>query len=281
MSDQFRDLLLEHLPRLQAYAIMLTRDRSAASDLLQETALRALRAQDQFTLGTNFAAWIYRILRNEHFSSLRRSKRKSTRLEDIPEERDSRFNDVIADQAGRVFCGTMSSDYSSGRLYRLDRNRVIRPVIASVGCSNGMGFTPDLKGLYHTDSFAGLICRFDYIAHTGELENREIFAIVPSSDGLPDGLTVDRNGCVWSALWDGSSLVRFDAQGRIDIRISLPTRKVSSLAFGGPDLQDVYITTAGGNTKEEDGPAAGSLLRLRLGVSGRPEFFSNIVSAGH
>jgi len=87
MSDQFRDLLLEHLPRLQAYAIMLTRDRSAASDLLQETALRALRAQDQFTLGTNFAAWIYRILRNEHFSSLRRSKRKSTRLEDIPEER--------------------------------------------------------------------------------------------------------------------------------------------------------------------------------------------------
>jgi RNA polymerase sigma-70 factor (ECF subfamily) len=85
-DNSFHNLLLEHLPRLQAYAIMLTRDRTAAADLLQETALRALRAQDQFTPGTNFAAWMYRILRNEHFSSLRRSKRKMSRLEDMPED---------------------------------------------------------------------------------------------------------------------------------------------------------------------------------------------------
>jgi RNA polymerase sigma-70 factor (ECF subfamily) len=86
MSDSFHDMLLEHLPRLTAYSIMLTRDRSAAADLLQETALRALRARDQFTPGTNFGAWMYRILRNEHFSSLRRAKRKFSSIDDMPED---------------------------------------------------------------------------------------------------------------------------------------------------------------------------------------------------
>ena len=86
MANQFHDMLTAHLPRLRAYAIMLTRDRVAAEDLLQETALRALRAQSQFTLGTNFTAWMYRILRNEHISSLRRSKRRPILLDEIPEE---------------------------------------------------------------------------------------------------------------------------------------------------------------------------------------------------
>jgi RNA polymerase sigma-70 factor (ECF subfamily) len=86
MADEFHTMLTEHLPRLRAYAIMLTRDRVSAEDLLQETALRALRARTQFTLGTNFTAWMYRILRNEYISSLRRSKRRPILLEDIPEE---------------------------------------------------------------------------------------------------------------------------------------------------------------------------------------------------
>ena len=93
MSNQFHDMLTEHLPRLRAYAIMLTRDRVAAEDLLQETALRALRAQSQFTLGTNFTAWMYRILRNEHISSLRRSKRRPILLDEIPEELMSRHGE--------------------------------------------------------------------------------------------------------------------------------------------------------------------------------------------
>ena len=90
MAKSFDDMLLDHLPRLRAYAIMLTRDRSAAGDLLQETALRALRAQNQFQPGTNFAAWTYKILRNEHISSLRRSKRKFANIDAMPEELLSR-----------------------------------------------------------------------------------------------------------------------------------------------------------------------------------------------
>lgn len=100
MANEFHDMLLEHLPRLQAYAIMLTRDRALAEDLLQETSLRALRAQTQFTMGTNFTAWIYKILRNEYISSLRRKKRQPVPIEDMPAEflarRGEQENDVLS-----------------------------------------------------------------------------------------------------------------------------------------------------------------------------------------
>ncbi|MBX7198987.1 MAG: sigma-70 family RNA polymerase sigma factor [Rhodospirillaceae bacterium] len=90
LSQTFQDILLAHLPRLRAYAIMLTRDRALAEDLLQETALRALRAQSQFTMGTNFTAWIYKILRNEYIGALRRKKRQPVPIEDMPPELLSR-----------------------------------------------------------------------------------------------------------------------------------------------------------------------------------------------
>jgi D-xylono/L-arabinono-1,4-lactonase len=199
-------------------------------------------------------------------------------ITEIPEERESRFNDVIADPAGRVFCGTMSSRHSKGRLYRLDVDGRITPILESVGCSNGMGFSPDLRTFYHTDSFAGEIYAFNYSIETGELTKRRIFASIPSSEGLPDGLTVDGEGNIWSALWDGYGLVRFSPDGAVAARVSFPTRKVSSLTFGAVDLQDIYVTTAGGNTKSEDGPSAGALFRFRTDVAGRAEFFSKIES---
>ncbi len=99
-TNEFHDMLLQHLPRLQAYAIMLTRDRALADDLLQETSVRALRAQSQFTMGTNFTAWIYKILRNEYISSLRRKKRQPMPIEDMPAEflarKGEQENDVLS-----------------------------------------------------------------------------------------------------------------------------------------------------------------------------------------
>lgn len=195
-------------------------------------------------------------------------------IAEIPEERASRFNDVIADPAGRVFCGTMASEHSKGRLYRLDMDGQITPILESIGCSNGMGFSPDLKTFYYTDSFAGEIYTFDYGIDAGSLTNRRVFASFPEAEGLPDGLTVDRDGYIWSAIWDGNGVARFSPDGQVVARITLPTRKVSSLTFGGVDLRDVYITTAGGNTREDDGLAAGALFRLRTDVTGRDEFCS-------
>ncbi len=195
---------------------------------------------------------------------------------DIEAERLSRFNDVIADPAGRVFCGTMSSAAGKGRLYRLDTDGSLRVVLEGIGCSNGMAFTLDQKGFYYTDSFAHEIYLFDYNAEDGAISNQRVFARFDETDGLPDGATLDAEGRLWSALWDGSSIVRMNADGTIERRIALPVRKVSSLTFGGADYSDLYITTAGGDTRDEDGALAGALFRLRGQSRGVPGFFSRV-----
>ncbi len=197
-------------------------------------------------------------------------------ISELPEELSTRFNDVIADPRGRVFCGTMSTPERKGRLYRLDTDRSCHMVLEDVGCSNGMAFSLDWKTFYHADSFAYEIYVYDYTVETGLLENRRVFARFDEADGLPDGLTLDAEGRVWTALWDGSSVVRLLPSGEVDRRISLPTRKVTSLTFGGPDLRDMYITTAGGHTKNEDGDSAGGLFCVKDQARGRPEFFSRI-----
>jgi D-xylonolactonase len=205
-----------------------------------------------------------------------RAGEMTTVLEEIEGERASRFNDVIADPRGRVFCGTMSSGEGKGRLYRLDLDGSIHVLLSGIGCSNGMAFTPDQKSLYYTDSFAYSIYVFDYNIDDGSLTNQRVHASFAELDGFPDGCTLDADGRLWCALWDGSSIVRLDAGGRIELRIPLPTRKTSSLAFGGDDYRDIYITTAGGNTRDEDGVKAGALFRLKAQAQGVPEFFSRI-----
>lgn len=197
-------------------------------------------------------------------------------INEIPEERNTRFNDVIADPAGRVFCGTMPSPDHPGSLYRLDTDGSIARVLEGIGISNGMGFTPDNQRMYFTDSPTHNIYIFDYDIDSGELSNRRVFVNTEENDGIPDGMTVDSEGFVWSARWDGSSLVRYSPQGEQVNRIWFPARKVSSVIFGGEDYTDMYVTTAGGEDKTAEGPGAGCLYRLNLGISGRPEFLSRV-----
>lgn len=200
----------------------------------------------------------------------------TTVIDEIPEERESRFNDVIADPVGRVFCGTMPSESQLGRLYRLDTDGTLIKLLDGIGCSNGMGFTPDRKQMYYTDSFRREIYLFDYDQDTGAITNQRIFVQTPEGEGVPDGMTVDVEGYVWSARWDGGCLVRYAPDGREVLRISFPARKVSSVTFGGTDYADIYVTTAGGDDKAQEGPGAGALFRLNLGIQGVPEFPSRI-----
>jgi D-xylonolactonase len=197
----------------------------------------------------------------------------------IEQELASRFNDVIADPRGRVFCGTMSSDSSKGKLYRLDLDGSLHIVLTDIGCSNGMAFTADQKGFYYTDSFAHEIYLFDYCTEDGVISNQRVFARFEPSDALPDGATLDAEGRLWSALWNGSAIVRLNENGKIEERIVLPARKISSLTFGGPEYTDAYITTAGGNLKNENGPLAGALFRIKSLAQGVPEFYSRIQCA--
>ncbi|NPV07605.1 MAG: SMP-30/gluconolactonase/LRE family protein [Anaerolineae bacterium] len=197
-------------------------------------------------------------------------------IEEIPAERESRFNDVIADPVGRVFCGTMPTEAGPGRLYLLDVDGTLRLVLKGVETSNGLGFSPDRKSLYYTDSGKREIYRFTYHLGSGAISHRQLFVRVPEGEGVPDGMTVDAEGYVWSARWDGGCLVRYTPEGEEERRIEFPARKVSSVTFGGDDYKDMYVTTAGGEDRETEGPGAGALFRLRLGIRGVPEFPSRI-----
>ena len=204
-------------------------------------------------------------------------------VDEIADERESRFNDVFADSRGRVFCGTMPTKDQLGYLYRLDRDGSLHKVLSGIGCSNGMALTLDRKGLYYTDSEAYEIYLFDYDEATGGLSNQRIFVKHGKELGLPDGMTVDAYGNVWSAHWNGNCLIRYDRAGNETMRVDFPVRKVSSMTFGGGGYSDMYVTSANsvlseGANKVEEGEHAGALFRLRLpGVRGLPEYYSRIL----
>ena len=206
-----------------------------------------------------------------------RDRKFTTIVEGIPAEYDTRFNDVIADPRGRVFCGTMPGKSHPSRLYRLDTDGTMTLVLDDMGQANGMCFTPDGTKLYVTDTKAGTITRYDYDEATGDLSNPEIFARLAGEYPVMDGLTIDADGRVWSARFGGSCVICYAPDGQEVDRIDLPTSRVTSAAFGGDDLRDLYITTAGGNeTTPEEDPAAGGLFRVRMDVAGRPEFRSRV-----
>lgn len=207
-------------------------------------------------------------------------------LTDIPEERQTRFNDVIADPVGRVISGTMAERDANGNilqhghLYGLETSGEVRLLLGGMGSPNGMGFTEDLRQMYMTDSIAGVqsIFRLDYDVTTGALSNRKMFHQTPldGSKGRPDGLTVDVDDCIWSARWDGAAVVRIGPDGIERERYALPVSKVTSVTFGGPDYTDLYITTASCDNPQEKQSGAGGIFRLRTNTPGRAEFRSRI-----
>jgi D-xylonolactonase len=199
-----------------------------------------------------------------------------TILEEIPEERASRFNDCIADPGGRVLCGTMPSPgASSGSLYRLGTDGRVRRLLDGIACTNGLGFTPDRRGLYYADSGPREIWCFDFDEGTGGIGNRRVFARFAEGE-IPDGLTVDAEGFVWCALFAAGCVVRLDPDGHERLRIPVAARFATSVAFGGEDLSDLYVTTGGGDDRSTNGRGAGALFRIRGAGQGVAEFRSRI-----
>ena len=195
-------------------------------------------------------------------STASRCSSKDGKRRVIAEQIDSemvRFNDVIADPEGRVFAGTIGKTDQSGGLFRIDLDGSVETVWRGTGCANGMGFSPDLRQFYWTCSTTYLIYVADYQRETGALDNRRVFHRAAREQGIPDGMTVDRLGHVWSARWDGSALLHLNAQGEVSERAELPVSRVSSAAFGGPELDTLYVTTAGGGWE-------GSVARRRHAV---------------
>jgi D-xylono/L-arabinono-1,4-lactonase len=201
----------------------------------------------------------------------------TTLIPEIPEERDSRFNDVMADPVGRVFCGTMPTCDRLGRLYRLNLDGSLSLILDEIGLPNGMNFTPDRKQLYLASSSEREIYQFNYDLKSGTLSDRCVCISTPEGEGVPDGLTIDAEGYIWSARWDGGHLFRYAPDGTEVLRIPFPAKKVTSVTFGGTDYTDMYVTTAGGEDRSTEGPGAGAIFHLNLGIQGMPEFLSKIV----
>jgi D-xylono/L-arabinono-1,4-lactonase len=195
---------------------------------------------------------------------------------------NERFNDVIADPEGRVFAGTLGG--GPGRLLRFDTNGRVTEMMNGIGCANGMGFTPDLSGMYFTDSHAGKIYYFNYDRKTGNLGKPRVFIRVPKKIGLPDGMTVDTAGYIWTALWHGGRVQRYTPSGKLDREIFFPVTQTSSVTFGGPKLDEMYVTSAGVETDLRRGigrPRGGGLYRACVpGISGKLPFRSKVKFGG-
>lgn len=199
-------------------------------------------------------------------------------IQEIPGDEDSRFNDVIADPEGRVFCGTLSSGDHIGSLYRLDKDGSITKLMEDIATPNGFGFTLDEKRMYFTESRKHVIHVFDYDKKSGEISNRRDFVKSPEVEGIPDGMTVDKDGYIWSARYNGGCLMRYNPQGEEERRIEFPVKKVTSVTFGGKDLENIYVTTASKNEENPEISDAGELFRLNFkGIKGLEEFKSKIM----
>jgi sugar lactone lactonase YvrE len=162
---------------------------------------------------------------------------------------ENRFNDGAVGPDGRFWAGTMrpgpqEPGASPGALYRLDPDSTSRLVEPGLTISNGLGWSPDGKRFYHTDSLRHTIYVYDYDPAGGEVENRRIFVQDPEVPGVPDGLTVDSQGFVWSARWGGWKVTRFDPEGKPEREITLPVACPTSCTFGGTGLNRLYITSA-------------------------------------
>ena len=190
------------------------------------------------------------------------------------DEGSERFNDVIAAPDGCVLAGTIGKTDASGGLFRVECDGSSTLLFRGTGCSNGMGFSPDLTRFYWTCSTRRTIYAFDYDPSSGRLSGERVFYTAPASEGIPDGMAVDRNGHVWSARWDGFSIVHHAEGGAPIETIPFPVAKVSSLCFGGPALDQMLVTTAGGVPGSTS--ADGSLYQSSPGVQGTPEFRSRI-----
>ncbi|MFK4068180.1 SMP-30/gluconolactonase/LRE family protein [Streptomyces sp. NPDC029674] len=170
-----------------------------------------------------------------------------------------RGNDAAVAPDGALWAGTMRYDEApgGGSLTRVGPDGTATELLGDVAVSNGTGWSPDGRLVYYVDSPTR---RIDVLDHDGQQAlNRRPFAHIEEGAGFPDGLTVDADGCVWVALWDGGAVRRYTPDGRLDRTVELPVRRPTACAFGGPDLRDLYITTARTGL-DRPHPLSGSVL---------------------
>ena len=190
---------------------------------------------------------------------------------DVP---DNRFNDGKVDRRGRFWAGTRNfrnTEIASGALYRLDADLSVHRMQEGLRCPNGMAWSPDDRLMYLCDTWTRKIYIYDFDADTGVLSNRRLFAELPEVEGFPDGLTVDAEGFLWNAHYNGWRITRYAPDGRVDRVIRMPVQNVTSLTFGGTGLDTLYVTSSHLRLSDEERnrqPVAGHVFACEPGVHG-------------
>ncbi|MEO6928538.1 MAG: SMP-30/gluconolactonase/LRE family protein [Casimicrobiaceae bacterium] len=193
-----------------------------------------------------------------------------------PESLGNRLNDSKCDRRGRLWSGSMR-DYgeaSTGSLYRIDADLACVRMLGGITVPNALAWSPDDRTLYFADTPDGCIRAYDFDADEGTLGHMRVLVANGVLPGMPDGATVDADGCLWNARYEGGCVARITPQGRIDRRIDVPASRVTSCAFGGADLRTLFITTARQKLSADElraQPDAGALFSTRLDVGGLPE----------
>jgi sugar lactone lactonase YvrE len=193
-----------------------------------------------------------------------------------PGRPENRLNDGKTDRQGRFWAGSMSEgDYQpTGGLYRIDATFGCVKMIDGIAVSNSLAWSPDGRTMYHADSVVRTVWAWDFALEDGAIANRRVFFTLDDKDGVPDGATVDADGYLWVAIWNGWRVARYDPQGRLDRTVELPVQRPTCPAFGGPGLATMYLTSACGRLAPEAvaaQPQAGGLFDLDVGVKGLPE----------
>jgi sugar lactone lactonase YvrE len=187
----------------------------------------------------------------------------------------NRLNDAKCDPAGRLYAGTMSTTGNAGAaaLYRVDEDWQVSTVLTGTTISNGLGWSPDGSRMYFNDTGAQCVYAFDYDPDAGLATGQRVLRSFEADEGDPDGLTVDADGFVWVATYGGGSVRRISPSGQLDGTVRLPVSNVTSCTFGGPALDELFITTATDGLSESqraEQPDAGRVFHYRPGVRGLP-----------
>lgn len=187
----------------------------------------------------------------------------------------NRFNDGRADARGRMFAGTVypPKDYGGASIYCLSPNGEVVQWVKDMLTANGIAFSPDYTTFYYADTPSHAISQCDYDLDTGEISNCRLFHQFPHGNGRPDGAAVDVEGNYWTALYEGGRVAQLNSQGEILQEIAVPARCPTMVAFGGPELRTLYITSVGNRPEAEleQYPDSGSVFKVEVGVAGLKE----------
>ncbi len=187
----------------------------------------------------------------------------------------NRPNDGKCDITGRLWIASMDKKEKepSGKLWSISSSATPKIMDKNFIIGNGIDWSPDSQKMYFTDSINRIIYIYDFDASSGSIKNKKVFVKISPLEGYPDGLTVDSQGYIWSAHWDGWRLTRYTPDGFVDKIVTLPVPRPTSMAFGNSNLSKLYITSAShGLTSDElkRAPLSGSLFVYDASIPGKP-----------